>query len=61
MARSSADEMGAKTKFSGRNIQKQTNGIFIFELDASGWCGLIRLVEAVLTKLVGTSGNSGKV
>ena len=34
--------------------------ILFFELEASGWCGSIRLVEAVLTKLVANSGNTGK-
>ena len=34
--------------------------ILLFELEASGWCGSIRLVEAVLTKLVGHFGNTGK-
>ena len=31
-----------------------------FELEAAGWYGSIRLVEAVLTKLVANSGNTGK-
>ena len=35
--------------------------ILFFELEASGWCGSIRLVEAVLTKVVGNSGNAGKI
>ena len=29
-----------------------------FELEASGWCGSIRLVEAVWTKVVGGLGNA---
>ena len=35
--------------------------ILFFELEASGWCGSIRLVEAVFTKVVGNFGNTGKI
>ena len=60
MARSSAYEMGATTKWYRRDIPKSKNVFFVFELEASGWYGSIRLVEAVLTKLVANSGNTGK-
>ena len=45
----------------GEIYQNRKNDILFFELEASGWCGSIRLVEAVLTKLVANSGNTGKI
>ena len=45
---------------SERYTKIKNSEILFFELEASGWCGSIRLVEAVLTKVVGNSGNTGK-
>ena len=46
---------------SERYTQIENYEILFFELEASGWCGSIRLVEAVLTKLAANSRNTGKI
>ena len=53
-------EMARRRTAQGKYTKIGNFEFVLFELEVSGWCGLICLIEAVLTKLVAFFGNLGE-